>query len=80
MKKRNNPLRIVGALGSVPTALTGYHCPSNYFWQPAGHAAEPLFIFAGKMMPTNEGESTLWHLVDPAHIAQTRSQGSLAVG
>ena len=66
MKKRNNSLRSVGAVGSVPTALTGEHCPSNGFWQPAGPSAEPLFIFEGSIMPTSGGESSLWHLVDPS--------------
>ena len=88
MKKRNNPLRSAGALGSVPTALTGYHCPSNGFWQPAGQSSEPLFIFEGSIMPTSGGESTLWHLVDPALLSPARrsqtaasfSTGSLAFG
>lgn len=43
---------------------TGTHCPINGLWQPVDSSAEPLFVFEGSIMPTHDGGTAEWILVD----------------
>ncbi|KHL04231.1 hypothetical protein [Sinomonas humi] len=43
---------------------TGTHCPTNGLWQPVDSPSEPLFVFEGSIMPTHDGGSAEWMLVE----------------
>ena len=80
MKKRKDP-RSTGIVVPSVTTQTGHHCPVNGFWLPEDEGADPMFIFEGSLMPTSEGRSTVWHLVNPlARSGSWRPASAFAQG
>jgi hypothetical protein len=73
MKKISSTDRASGNSQGRTVVLTGSHCPANGLWRPVDSSAEPIFVFEGSMMPTHDGGSAMWMLVDGGR--QTRRRG-----
>lgn len=66
--------------GRWSSPRTGDHCPANGWWAPLNDAANAHFVAEGSIMPSVDGQPTIWKLVvrhsprtqDPTHDFPSR--------